>query len=126
MFEYLASRPALQHRHIAQEKIVDGTGGLPARQDLEDAIGIIIRPLFNEGNILEYLAARPQRSTVKLRLVSGRFILGKQVFIPVIRLLRFPVLWTTSIRRISSTEMSAQSVSNLEHKKHLQKNTSYF
>jgi hypothetical protein len=126
MFEYLANRPALQHRHIAQEKIINGTDGLPARGDFEGAIGFVVRPLFNEGNILEYLAARPQQYTVKLRLVSGRFILGKQAFIPVIRLLRFPVLLATSIRRILSTEISAQSVPNLERKKLLQKNTSYF
>ena len=36
------------------------------------------------------------------------------------------MLSATSIRRISSMEMSAQSVPNLERKKHLQKNTSYF
>ena len=70
MFEYLANRPALQHRHIAQEKIINGTDGLPAQRDFDDAIGFVVRPLFNEGNILEYLAKRPQRSTVKLRLVS--------------------------------------------------------
>ncbi|KIJ93065.1 hypothetical protein K443DRAFT_684810 [Laccaria amethystina LaAM-08-1] len=70
MFEYLANRPALQHRHIAQEKIINGTDGLPARGDFEGAIGFVVRPLFNEGNILEYLAARPQQYTVKLRLVA--------------------------------------------------------
>jgi len=71
MFEYLANRPALQHHHIAQEKIINGTDGLPTRQDFDDAIGFVVTPFFNEGNILEYLDTRPQRSTMKLRLVSG-------------------------------------------------------
>ena len=70
MFEYLANRPALQHRHIAQDQIINGTDGLPARRDFDDAIGFVVTPFFNEGNILEYLAKRPQPSTVKLRLVS--------------------------------------------------------
>ena len=105
MFEYLANRPALRHRHISQDDI---TSGLPARRDFDDTIGFVVRRSFNEGNILEYLAKRPQQSTVKLRLVSRRLILGKQVIISAIRLLRFPVLSVTFIRRISSTEMSAQ------------------
>lgn len=70
MFDYLANRPALQHRHIAQDEIINGTDGLPARRDFDDAIGFVVRPLFNEGNILEYLAKRLQLSTVKLRLVA--------------------------------------------------------
>ncbi|EDQ99207.1 uncharacterized protein LACBIDRAFT_335202 [Laccaria bicolor S238N-H82] len=60
-----------EHRHIAQERIINGTDGrLPARREFEDAIGFVVRPLFNEGNILEYLSARPQQSTVKLRLIA--------------------------------------------------------
>ena len=120
MFEYLAKRPPLRHRHIASDDIINGTGGLPARRDFDDAIGFVVRSSFHDGNILEYLGKRPQQSTVKLRLVSRRLILGKQVIISAIRLLRFPVLSVTFIRRISSTEMSAQYVPNLERKKHSQ------
>jgi len=74
--------------------------------------------LLKRRSLMEPMACPPE---VTLRALAAR----PQQY-TVIRLLRFPVLLATSIRRILSTEISAQSVPNLERKKLLQKNTSHF
>lgn len=70
MFDYLASRPPIQHPHIALEEIINGTDGPPARPGFQDAIGFIVRTSCLAGNILEFLRACPKRDSEKLRLVT--------------------------------------------------------
>jgi len=70
MFDYLASRPPIRHRHIALEEIINGSDGPPARPGFQDAVGFVVRTSCLKGNILEFLSAFPKRDSEKLRLVN--------------------------------------------------------